>query len=248
MTKPNNFKEMWKDICDMCKKEYGIEVGNNASFVAEAIFNEAVTKDFFSYVECGVYRGTTFIPLYHLCKKIFSSFAMYALDSFSGFPQDVILNENDTFHKFEELYKEGRITKDHFESAKERCMRLSESEHLKTDYFKNYAEDFFDKCKDKKEITIVKCSFSSLKSDFRSGGEKYDLVFLDCDLYLSYKDCLEYFKNRTDIFIFDEYYSLKYPGARIACDEFVGMNQDWKFFKKIETDPYFERWGIRKSS
>lgn len=237
------FSVLWQEVSDICKTCYGIEVGKNATFVAETIFNQH-KKNTFSYVECGVYKGTTFFPIYYLCKKIFNDFTMYALDSFSGFPEESILNENDEFEKFEILFQQGRITKDHLEMARERCKILINKEHLQTGYFKNYADDFFEKCADKKEINIAKCSFNDLETKFISDQDKYDLVFLDCDLYLSYKQCLNFFKDRTDIFVFDEYYSLKYPGARIACDEFVERNSGWEFFNKLETNPSFERWGI----
>lgn len=239
------FSNIWEMISKKCQKQYGINVGNNARFVGEIIFKSVLSKNYFSYVECGVYKGTTFFPIYHLCEMLFKKFALFALDSFSGFPYYSI-SENDSFRKFEMLFREGRISKDHFEAARERCSKLPKREHLQPVYFTNYAEEFFEKCKGQKNINIIKCSFDKLEHTFKNAKEKYDLVFLDCDLYLSYRNCLEFFGSRTDIFIFDEYYSLKYPGARIACDEFVSENSGWKFFKKIERNPYFERWGIKK--
>jgi len=240
------FSAMWNEISETCLTQYGIEVGRNAQFVAETIYGMAGERDSFTYAECGVYKGTTFIPVYYLCKELFPWFTMYALDSFSGFPEETVLNNNDEFQSFESLYGEGRISKDHFESARERCSRLKKKEHIQQDYFGLYAEEFFRRAEGKKEIVVSKYSFGDLETKFTSGPDRYDLVFLDCDLYLSYVQCLEFFKNRTDVFVFDEYYSLKYPGARIACDDFVAANGEWTFFNKKEEAPYFERWGIRK--
>lgn len=173
---------------------------------------------------------------------------MYALDSFSGFPDEIVLNENDRHEQFEMLFKKNKITKDHLDRARKRCEALLNNEHLRKEYFVNYADGFMNKCTHKKEVNIVKCSFSDLEKDFTGGRDYYDLVFLDCDLYLSYKLCLEYFMNKTDVFVFDEYYSLKYPGARIACDDFVERSRGWTYFNKIESGPYFERWGIERQT
>ena len=50
---------------------------------------------------------------------------------------------------------------------------------------------------------------------------------IDCDLYQGYSDCLDFIS--ADLVVngyvhLDEFYSLKYPGARIAVDEFLHAN------------------------
>jgi len=242
-----HFSALWEEVSEQCKDLYGIQPGNNARFVAETLVRECAGHDFVSYAECGVYVGTTFLPIYHVCKKVFPDFCSYAIDSFSGFPQHITHHENDRFERFLDLYRQSRITKDHLLRVEKRFRDLKKEEHLKTDYFSDYAEIFKERCENKPEIKIVKLSFDRLKSEFTKAPDRLDLVFLDCDLYLSYNECLEYFRNRTDLFIFDEYYSWKYPGARIACDEFVDQNHGWEFFNKVEAKPYFERWGIKRT-
>ena len=74
-------------------------------------------------------------------------------------------------------------------------------------------------------------------------------VLFDCDLYSSYKIGLNsMWPNlvKGGWFYFDEYYSLKFPGARVAIDEFFQDKQDqieW-FHKKRNRD--FERHWIIK--
>jgi len=54
-------------------------------------------------------------------------------------------------------------------------------------------------------------------------GAPSSCCLLDCDLYQSYRTALEYIWPRLSAggFIFlDEYFSLKFRRARIACDEF----------------------------
>lgn len=65
--------------------------------------------------------------------------------------------------------------------------------------------------------------------------QKFSYVFLDCDLYQSYKTCLTFFYNRLQMgayMVFDEYEHVKdWPGARKAIDEF--------FMDKVEKPKKF---------
>jgi len=245
ISKSTQFDDTWAKVSRICQEKYNIKTGRNAEFVCEIIFSEFKGKNSFSYAECGVYQGTTFFPVYHFCDLIFPDIDLFALDTFSGFPENSI-SENDDFSQFKKLYQEGSITQEHLMASEKRCAQLKHKEHLGRDYFKNGAQLFYARKKDKKNITPISCPFSKLDNVEALKEKKFDLVFLDCDLYLSYKLCLNFFMKKTGVFILDEYYSLKYPGARIACDEFVKSNPDWKFFHKIESDPYFERWGLKK--
>ena len=73
-------------------------------------------------------------------------------------------------------------------------------------------------------------------------------VLCDCDLYESHKVALTFIWERLSrggyIFL-DEYYSLKFPGARIAINEFFDERQD-KLFRHELIPGDFERWGVRK--
>lgn len=241
-----SFADLWSKVSKTCKDRYDIDVGNNARFVAENIYERAPGRSSFTYAECGVYLGSTFLPVCHTCEALFDRFHLYALDSFAGFPE-VAAHEMDDPDRFEMLFSSGRITAEHRDAAAERCARLdAPDQHLQTSYFRDYVEVFDERIRDKPNITKVPCSFHQLDESFGEGNDHYDLVFLDCDLYTSYWDCLRFFQDKTDLFIFDEYYSLKYPGARIACDEFMDQNEGWRLFSKTEQEPYFERWGMAK--
>ena len=94
-------------------------------------------------------------------------------------------------------------------------------------------------------VGLFKETINSIPSNI-----KFSCVLLDCDLYESYKDVLNFVWDRLSpggLIYLDEYYSLKYPGARIAVNEFC---------KKITLSPEriyayssygeFERWYLRK--
>jgi hypothetical protein len=44
----------------------------------------------------------------------------------------------------------------------------------------------------------------------------------------------------------DEYFSLKFPGGRIATDEFLAGRPEASLIKFHERDGEFERWGVLK--
>ena len=100
-----------------------------------------------------------------------------------------------------------------------------------------------------KNIKLVKGNFNkTVPIFFKNRKVKISSCNIDCDLYEGYKVILPYiYKNLTKkgyIFL-DEYYSLKYPGAKIATDNFC---------KKLKIKPKkhkvrkgeFERYYILK--
>ena len=59
-------------------------------------------------------------------------------------------------------------------------------------------------------------------------------------------DGYHYYRMSEGGFIFlDEYFSLKFPGARIACDEFFETAPQ-KPEKLPQNSDFFERWGVLK--
>jgi len=78
--------------------------------------------------------------------------------------------------------------------------------------------------------------------------QKFCAVILDCDLYQSYLDCLNYVYDRMvvdGIIIFDEYYSKKYPLAKVAVDEFFSDKKEEPEIFWIDNNGW-ERWRVIK--
>ena len=66
-------------------------------------------------------------------------------------------------------------------------------------------------------------------------------------MYESYLECLNKLYENIVVggsIIFDEYYSHKYPGARIAVNEFFENKEG--YFEKYITPDGFERWCFIK--
>ena len=199
-----------------------------------------------TFVQCGVYRGWTLIPAILYCQKYGYDFKFYGLDTFNGFPIDVISNPKDDPIEFIDLLEKKLIEQKHFNKAKERTKNFKGISHLTTDYFSDVGdvlklEDYFDDV----EISFISGDFSSSLKNF---NEKIDILHLDCDLYQSYLDSLNGVYenvNNGGVVIFDEYYSLQYPGARIAVNEFFS-NHKSDCFEKYITEDSFERWCVVK--
>ena len=72
---------------------------------------------------------------------------------------------------------------------------------------------------------------------------------IDCDLYESYKYTLPKAWEHTitgGMIYLDEYYSLKFPGAKIAVDEFIKKKDINVEMKSTSFDPDFPRGFIIK--
>ena len=77
-------------------------------------------------------------------------------------------------------------------------------------------------------ITLIQGNFSeTIESFFNENSKKVFSANIDCDLYEGYKITLTpLFNNLVNggYIHLDEYYSLKYPGPKIAVDEFLSKN------------------------
>ena len=79
---------------------------------------------------------------------------------------------------------------------------------------------------------------------------KFMATLVDCDLYESHKIALPFVWDRLvegGYMYLDEYYSLKFPGARIATDEFFVNKADKpEMYSRKSMD--FERWFVIKKA
>lgn len=151
-------------------------------------------------IECGTYKGCTLLGMANLLKKRGKiDVKIYGLDSFEGFPDPTKEDacSDGTFHDV--------AWKGYYKDA-------SYSELVKR----------IDALGFSNQITLLKGFFEDTLP--RLKNEKFKLVHLDCDLYQSYKTCLESLYDKVlpgGYFVFDDYLSTSvYPGAQRAVDEF----------------------------
>jgi hypothetical protein len=205
--------------------------------------------------EFGVYKGNGVIAMGLLLKILESNKHIYAFDSFKGFPN---YHEKDDLEMFKmnsqifgkEIIKQSGICKD---IAEWRIGQEATPSNIST------SGDFSDASKIDLEnrikkfeldnITIIDGNFSDTVPNFMKSfkGEIFS-ANIDCDLYEGYNETLRPTYERAvkgALIYLDEFYSLKFPGARIAVEEFSkieGLNPTLLSSNQNE----FERWGILK--
>lgn len=205
--------------------EFGIKNPNkhsNISLVLDAIVaTDAVPGDI---VECGVYRGSSLATFGLKVRGLGLDKKVWGLDSFRGFP---LSSEEDLI---DGLLPEKSQPSYWADTSEELVRNLIHQ--LSLDDIVNIVGGYFeDTCPSLPVETI-------------------SVLWLDCDLYGSYKTCLKYLYpkvSRGGHIIFDEYYSKKYPGARLAVDEFFADKPE----KPMLAEEYlkyseYERWYLVK--
>ena len=198
-----------------------------------------------NYVECGTFKGTTLLSAAQFCKQNNINTKLVGIDTFGGFPYKGLHNPLDLPDHFIQLFKSQKITQDHFEKAKIRTNNFTSLTHLKSEYFLD-TEQVFSNCSKFENIELVKGTFEEITPTY---NEPIAVLHLDGDLYDSYLTCLNNLYDNVlpgGCIIFDEYYSHKYPGARVAVDKFFLEKENEGCFEKYITSEGHERWCFKK--
>ena len=202
-----------------------------------------------TYVECGVFTGSAFMTIKEFLDEKGCEYRMYGVDSFEGFPAGVV-NSHDHPSNFLTQHSAGQISDLDLEMAKSRTADLSDTSHLTGEYFRrdDLIELHRSRLSGQEKAQVVVGAFSvSLDS---LDCPEIDVLFLDCDLYESYKICLEKLFDRIapgGVVVFDEVYSYKYPGARDAVFEFFEGKSHLGHFEVYKNPAPFERWCFVRS-
>jgi predicted O-methyltransferase YrrM len=149
-------------------------------------------------LECGVFRGRSLLRMALAARELCPEKRVIGLDSFDGFPSETItsgdLGPGRTLEKVRGRFKGASRTP-------LRLLRAAAEMNLNIELHPG----FFDK------------TLPSL------AGRKFCFVHLDCDIYESYKTCLEALYEQVvpgGVILFDEYACSVWPGATRAVDEF----------------------------
>lgn len=148
--------------------------------------------------ECGVFRGRTLVPMSIYLSQSGSSRRVFGFDSFEGFDEAVNVD----------VKMGGDFSKDKHVGA---------FNETSVAFVNGKLERF-----GAKNATLVKGYFRETLN--RYPNQRYSFVHLDCDIYESYKECLEYFYPRVSpggIVLFDEYRDPRWVGCTKAIDEFL---------------------------
>ena len=215
------------------------------------------------YFEFGVFKGSSIISVALLFKKLGIKKKLYGFDSFGGFPG---YSKYDDFKNFKEMFKNKQISKSHlkdienFTKIKKILSKLDNTKNSFHPKSISSSRDFSSSSYSllKKKINLLNLqNIRLIRGDFKktipkffknNPKKKIFLANIDCDLYESYMTVFRHSwdkLSKNGIFYLDEYYSLKFPGARIATDKFLLEKKiQLKKLKTWNTD--FERWYIKK--
>ena len=209
-------------------------------------------------VDVGVFKAITTLGFAMYLKEIDSDKKVYGYDSFKGFPPSN--NPKDEFERFEELFKAGRIDQSYWDAVRYYwdMIRFLRGGNNKLDQFSistsgnfsNTSQEFILEKIDKlglDNIELVDGLFCDSMKD-GIGPEKVMIANLDCDLYDGHIDAFNFIwprMSKGSYIWLDEYYSLKFPGARIATDEFLeGKTENPIMYPRNKGE--FERWHVIK--
>lgn len=153
-----------------------------------------------SIIECGVYRGATLLGMAHILAERGIRAKLYALDSFEGFPEPDRKDAQEDGSLHPDVHA-GFLGDTSYEDLLERIRLLGWDDR----------------------ITVLKGFFENTLPQL--GNERFSLAHLDCDLYTSYKTCLDFVYPRMlagGVIVLDDYRlpANVYPGADRAVDEF----------------------------
>jgi O-methyltransferase len=193
--------------------------GSNINIIFELLERtRAVEGD---VAECGVFHGSTLIPMALYLKQHGIKKKVIGFDSFEGFDESVDIDIH-LGGQHIEVKRVGAFSDTSYELVDRRIAQFGLSSM----------------------VALVKGFFSETLPRFKSC--RMSFVSLDCDLYQSYKECLEFFYPRLStggIILLDEYNDPPWPGCNKAVDEFLKGKPE----KPAEiTRDNFQKWYIRK--
>jgi hypothetical protein len=208
-------------------------------------------------IESGVYRGKTLLATALYLKEIGSSKKIYGFDSFNGFPP--VYHEYDDLSAFDLLKTNNKITEQHYSAVKRNIflkqklssVELNASDISKSRDFSNTSRSYIEQKIELlglDNIILIEGPFS----ETMKGKNLPDRIFcamFDCDLYSSYIDTFNFVWPRLNdggLCQLDEYYSLKFPGARVACDEYLNNKPHQLLCSNKNPFDEFERWAVLK--
>ena len=188
-------------------------------------------------------------------KQIGSDKKVYGFDSFEGFPP--VYHSKDELSEYERMAKEGMIHENHINAVRQNLQwkKALSSKELDKDISSSgsFSDTSLELLRKKIELTnldnivLVDGVFSETMNEDLD-IKKIMAVVVDCDLYQSYLDTFKFVWPRLEqggFIHLDEYYSLKFPGAKLATDEFFkekNVNLQMSDIKPGD----FERWHAIK--
>lgn len=209
--------------------------------------------------EVGVFRGASLLATAMLLKELGSTKLVYGFDTFSGFPGTD--NPADDLAVFDKQFEENRISKEHIAQVRRnlefrKFMTGSKPTPATVSSSGTFADTSEAFVKDRADylgldnIQLVPGRFEDTMVSKDASPSRICCALIDCDLYDGYRTSLPFVWHRLQrggYLFLDEYYSLKFPGARDATDRFFADKLDRPQRHETESGE-FERWFVQRLS
>jgi hypothetical protein len=203
-------------------------------------------------LEFGVFKGRTLLATAILLKRLNSKKKVFGFDSFSGFSNNYL----DEFDDLKYLKRDKNIY-NKFLITKEIICKIRKTQNLNplnistnSNFAENNIQDLKKKIKILKldNIVLIKGDFAKTVPLFFKKNFKVFATNIDCDLYKSYKIILENLCSRLSggYVHLDEYYSIKFPGAYTAVNDFIKNNINFKIMKNKTYKWEFNRYYLTR--
>ena len=229
--KLSNSKKIYKEYeLDLL----GVEGPHKQTISSRRFWYKHIKKNAFKndgdIFEFGTYRGKSLITAALILKELNSKKKLYGFDTFEGFP---LLSKFDDLNQFKKNNHFSRKFQNEFKNFLKLKKTLTKNKKFNSynisssgDFSKSSYEYVMEKIDYFKldNVKLIKGEFKNSVPDFfNKNNIKISSCNIDCDLQDGYQLLLPYvYQNLSKKgFIFlDEYYSLKFPGAKIATDDF----------------------------
>ncbi len=209
-------------------------------------FHDKIDGDIFEF---GVYRGNSLISMAILMKRFKSRKKIYGFDSFSGFPNYSAEDDFKQFMNNKKIFDRNHLKNIHIFEKLNKALnnkldvnKISSSKDFSGTTY-NYLKSLI-KLFELDNVILIKGDFAkTVPKFFRKYDKNIFSANIDCDLYLGYKICLPIIWDKlmkNGMIYLDEYYSLKFPGPRIACNEFF-RERNIKSLKTVKEFNKFDR-------
>ena len=206
--------------------------------------------------EFGVYRGSSLIAIALLLKELGSDKIVYGFDSFSGFPSYSRFDDFEMFRKNPDHFDEEFLSQLddflNFQKIFNGSEILNEITLAESLDFSNNNVDYLKRKLDYLKldnVVLVEGDFAiTVPEFFKNYKDNILACNIDCDLAEGYNLVLPHVYESLVSFGYihlDEYYSFKYPGAKIMCDNFAKENEI-VIHKQESRDGEFPRFYLTK--
>jgi len=210
-------------------------------------------------VEAGVFQGRSLLAAAYVLRETSPDKTIFGFDSFGGFPPvGLDVDQPEEFHR---QFERGEISADHLDRVNRNMAHLKhrnqeeEINHLNVSssgsFTETSAESILSKAKylGLTNVQLVEGDFSQTMAEEATQVGKISAAIIDCDLFESYITTFEFLWPRLSVggFVYlDEYYSLKFPGARVATQKFF-QGKNVEFHHVQDSFNGFERWWVKRT-